>query len=335
MLEIIKNNRNNRKKLFFIVIFSVFTIVFLIQLYNIVDLEFLELVVTSINFVYLFFAFVLYLVVNLLRTYRFKKIYEDKISFVRMYEINSIHNFFNHIIPYRLGELSHLNMINNEKIDYSQSISNLVYLRVLDLIVSGQFLIVLTIFTIARFEKPEIYIISSCIIGFFVFIGLMIVFKSNYLIKLIDRIAKFLTRIKNDKINEKINKTSIFIKDFFKNIESKKKRNFRSFILITIILRIFQLSVIILVCKALNIELPIYVILINDSIMIYVTLIPLSLLAGLGFYEFSFSKLLEFQNIPLIDPYNIGLAIHLIMILFYVLIIFSSIFANYFFNKNH
>ncbi len=88
------------------------------------------------------------------------------------------------------------------------------------------------------------------------------------------------------------------------------------------LIKIVQLLTTVIIFYSLNVNLPLYVILINDLFLSYATYIPLSLFAGLGFYEYSFSFLILWQGISLTEPYNTGFAWHLIVILFQIINLF-------------
>ena len=99
--------------------------------------DFLENV-RSVNIVWVMVGFFLYVVANSARVKRFRFLTEPQsraISFHRFFSIVCIHNFFNAVIPFRLGEASYLYLMKREKVLFGANAASLLVSRVLDLAV--------------------------------------------------------------------------------------------------------------------------------------------------------------------------------------------------------
>ena len=82
----------------------------------------------------LIIAFLIYLLIYILRAVRFKKV-SDLSNLKDTFSIVCIHNFLNNVLPFKSGELSYPLLIKNKfGIKASQSISDLLFLRFFDLI---------------------------------------------------------------------------------------------------------------------------------------------------------------------------------------------------------
>lgn len=88
----------------------------------------------QLDFKFTALAFVLYFAVNLVRAYRFDLILGKSIGRLRFLYIVFIQNFFNIILPFRLGELSYIHLVSkNSDISLGRNITSLIGVRLFDL----------------------------------------------------------------------------------------------------------------------------------------------------------------------------------------------------------
>lgn len=87
---------------------------------------------------FLVVASIIYLVTHVFRAYRFKIMFpeqQDHFNLLPLFAIVSLHNLFQHLLPFKMGEVSYLLLQKKHlEIPYSQSGASLVFARIYDLI---------------------------------------------------------------------------------------------------------------------------------------------------------------------------------------------------------
>ncbi len=116
-------------------VFSAIGIVILVFLLGEIRLDELGLTFRSIDWRFTLLAFGFYIGANLIRAERFSLILERKISRREFLRIVFLQNFFNVILPFRLGELSYIALVKNRGgVGLGQNIASLIGARALDLV---------------------------------------------------------------------------------------------------------------------------------------------------------------------------------------------------------
>ena len=258
----------------------------------------------------LFLTFLLYLLMNGLRTTRFYKIFDQKIALFRMYEINSYHNLFNHTVPYRVGELSLLYYTDKAGISSQESMAKLLFLRAFDFIISTLLLIISTAVFTKDYLHPEIYWIACILLGS-ISVGLIIaLYRMNWLVSILDRINQKIHLHLVSKIIEWIIKVGNEIHSL------KGKYSISHYFLFALAIRILQLLITVLTFLIFQINIPVYAMILNDLFLAFVELLPLSLIANLGYFEYTYNVMLSVEGLGEGEGYNIGFLRHILNFLF-------------------
>ena len=132
------------------------------------------------------FPFLLYLCSHLLRSLRTYIILQKDISFNKIFDITCTHNLFNNVLPWRMGEFSHIFLLKKEGISGTKGVFTLSVLRIFDLISIFFF------FVFALLLAPKSSPSFNYFAGFFLLILLLcvfsIIFLRQYLLRLLERI---------------------------------------------------------------------------------------------------------------------------------------------------
>ncbi|MHA1896240.1 MAG: lysylphosphatidylglycerol synthase domain-containing protein, partial [Promethearchaeota archaeon] len=258
--------------------------------------------------------------------------------------------------------LSLIYFAKNQDVEADRSIASLIYIKSQDFFITSLFLLLFAIFTIDFFKVPYIYLISGIFIFIIAIILQLIIFGSKSITNLINKIIIFIQqKIKmirgNGDISSKsgstINNTSSDNTESINNLsETHEKEGFLSkiiekisliqgnlgdlinlkiyskYFVLTFIIKVIQLITTLIIFRGLNIQLPFFVILINDLFLAFVDFIPLSLIASLGFYEFTFASLIIVQELKLNSPYSVAFSWHIIGITFQTLIFLIGLGVN-------
>jgi uncharacterized protein (TIRG00374 family) len=257
----------------------------------------------------------MYVGMNGLRTVRLKLIFKGEQTFFHYYPINSYHTAFNRIIPYRLGELTLLHFMKRNNIPLKTSFAALLFMKGVDFIFSGLYFLLIFLLIVPMLINPVLYLIGVVIV-FIISVGTF-----GFLI-FINRIPRWVAYF-HAKIPIKfIQSILTFLSETAENIILFKQDNKLSCIIfISGIIRLIQLAETVVIFIALNISFPTLLIVLNDLFLGFAELIPLSILANFGYYELTFSILIESQReaywIP--NAYNFAIFWHLIALGFMLL----------------
>lgn len=115
-------------------VFAAIGVVLLVLLLREIRFEELGLAIRSIDWRFTLLAFASYIGANLVRAERFSLILERKISRREFLRIVLLQNFFNVILPFRLGELSYIALVEKRGgVGLGENIASLIGARTLDL----------------------------------------------------------------------------------------------------------------------------------------------------------------------------------------------------------
>lgn len=126
---------------------AVFILYFLIKKVNITDFK---MMLQSISYGFLLLAFLSYIILNLIRAWRFDLILERQIGFFKILNIVFLQNFWNTFLPFRIGEFSYIYLVNKSgNIGLGKNIASLLGARLMDF------------FSIAVIFLSSIFFVSS------------------------------------------------------------------------------------------------------------------------------------------------------------------------------
>ena len=124
------------KKKINIIISTVITIILLYFLLSQIKINDVIQIFQNSNFYYLALGFFFYILMGIVRTFRFKLLLKNKLSFFDILPITYVHSLLNSILPVRTGEFSYVYMLKkNNKQSVSRGLSSLIIARVFDFII--------------------------------------------------------------------------------------------------------------------------------------------------------------------------------------------------------
>ncbi len=98
-----------------------------------INLNYLRTRVSDVSWPYLTAAFGVYFLLNVVRAFRFELLLNKEIKFSQMLNIVLVQNFFNVVLPFRIGELSYLHFVRKRGIGFGRNLASLIGARFLDL----------------------------------------------------------------------------------------------------------------------------------------------------------------------------------------------------------
>ncbi len=103
---------HNIQKLFVTGVFTILLVGFLLSQ---IDPRAIWSTLRSVNPVFILIGFILYVLIFILRAIRLNIILEGKVSVRNLLKILFVHNFFNNLLPARIGELSYIYFLKERK----------------------------------------------------------------------------------------------------------------------------------------------------------------------------------------------------------------------------
>ena len=239
----------------------------------------------TISFPYILLGFIFHFLAYLFRTLVYKIYFKnDDVSFHYLLSNHFIHNFYNHIIPANLGELS-FPLLLKKKIPMSKSLSVLIITRLILLTLT------LILFVVSLFSIPEIFTSiqikesnSLIILGLLVVVILLMILSRRKLYRIIiklkdysffasisSRFSSFYNKIKEQVI-------------FSKKIKVLLSVTFYSLMSILCLALYF-----VTILKGINISLSIFEIIFVSSIGLAMIILPIKSIGGFGTFEGSWT----------------------------------------------
>ncbi len=167
------NNKLTKKTWKNLIISILLTILLLTVLLHYISWHDVRQLVLRIKGRYIFISLIPYFLCYIFRTLRFKSLLLDKtITFTRLFQVHTVHNMLNKILPASLGEVSYLYLLKkNANIRILESTSSLLLARFIDFsVLTGFFLISCFALKNRVFEKLQ-FIPYATLAGFFMLIG--------------------------------------------------------------------------------------------------------------------------------------------------------------------
>ncbi|OGD29703.1 hypothetical protein A2833_02595 [Candidatus Azambacteria bacterium RIFCSPHIGHO2_01_FULL_44_55] len=266
------------------VIFGLFFLAVFFLLLRQVSVSDLVLSFKNIKWQFLVLGFLSYLFVNAIRAYRFNMILRDRVGFFRFLRITFFQNFYNVILPFRMGELSYVYLVGKSgNIGLGENIASLVSVRIIDLIVSVGIFLFSIIFITAKESAIFTWFAVTVLILALLFFTILIFFG----VGLASLSMNFLDKInflKTPLLKEKTKK----IQEFFISFGELKKRG--------LIFKIAALSIAVngflftsglLLLHSVSVILPVWQLIFAYSFPLFVSMTPFYAFGGFGSYESS------------------------------------------------
>jgi uncharacterized protein (TIRG00374 family) len=246
------------------------------------------------------------------------KFHENKLGFRRMFSIVCIHNFFNNLIPARVGELSYIYLVKNEKNSSAErGIAALTLSRATDM-----FAILLVSLAVLLLFKPAIKI--GEVPYYAVIISILLIFLISFFIfyfrkKVIQLVKAIIDLTKIKKIRfvllslEKI-KGSL---QHFGVIKSKEVA--LTSIIYSILTMFSHYFFFYVILVGLGLEISFIEVVIGSIIILIAVILPVQGLAGFGTYEGAWTIALLYLGFPLEISIASSFVIHIIQLAYLII----------------
>jgi len=284
------------------VVSGVLSLALLFLLFKVVNLKTLGFVLNHTNYVLICVCFVLYGVIYLIRSIRFKILLSDKINISNLFVINCLHNFYNTALPGRLGELSFPYFASKyASVSKTESFTQLIVARFIDLSITVLFFLISLVFYVDNIYWKVFLIIASAIVLVLTFL--------NFLLPKI--ILKFFNKIKHPQLKflDKITLALNDIRDFTKGEKIKiicwsLALNFLMFLFGYIMMR------------SLGYPLTMVEVFIAGTASSVTTLLPINSFFNIGTQEAGWAAAFTSIGLSLQDAATSGVAYHIINLIF-------------------
>lgn len=170
MKGILNSFVGNKKTVLKLVFILIFTGGLVYLLFLNVDIDDLINIFNKISWSIIIFPFLFYLSSHFFRTLRIYLILEKKVSFQKIVYIVFINNFWNSLLPLRLGELSYIFLLKKENVEVTKGAFTLGTLRLFDIVAIFIFFSVALFFT-----TLSNYFFNLFVISFFIFILILLI----------------------------------------------------------------------------------------------------------------------------------------------------------------
>lgn len=233
-------------------------------------------------------AFLVYFATNLVRAFRFNLILNKEIGFFKFTNIVSLQNFFNMILPFRIGEASYFYLVNkNSSASLAKSIASLVGVRFLDLIS----VLIISVISLTLLLKdglnltflvfPAVIALAAASSLFLIIIFIPLSFLDIILRK--SMTGGFFNRSIFKVILEKLRETFLALAEF------RRKSLFFKVVILSFAATLMNFMIANLLIKSLGMKLNFIEVVFVYTFPMIVGLLPTSILGGVGFYEGSLS----------------------------------------------
>jgi len=284
----------NPVKIFEVVVSLLITSGFVYLFYRVIGFSKLLQFFAEISISGFIFAFILYVLSYITRTFRWILVLNIK-SFFKLFKITVYNTVFNIFLPFRTGEASFFYMMKKENVPFSQSIIPFLTVRVFD----AFSLLILFVFSLLLYKEYTYFAVS-------------VIFIFPFVIHVFFKITKYI----------KIEK----LKSFSEN--SLNLKNVLKLYVLSIFTLLFKFTAFYFVLPE-NMKLNISQLYFASSAGDLTTVLPIHGLAGIGTYEGGFAGILLLMGIDKETAILSSVFVH-IFILFssFLLAVFSYIFLK-------
>jgi glycosyltransferase 2 family protein len=311
----------SKNKIIKLVAWSLIGILIFVVLFKKIDLSDLNLLMASIKIEYLILSALIYFLVYLLRARRFRFLLNNNISFAKVFSITCYHNFFNMVLPARIGEFSYSVMLKKESIKVTESISHIIVSRIYDLFgIVLLFSLSLFVFLNGHLKIYALLIFVSVIFGYIIFS-----FFLDKLIKILNKITNPNSKI--IKFKDWLNQILININDF-----SYKKRMW--LILNSLIINLLMFIFGYVLLKGLSVDLSIWAIFVGGTLSFLTTILPIQGMFNIGTMELGWVFAYVLVGMSKDQAILTGIFYHIINIVFTIgMFILGAAFNSIIFKK--
>jgi glycosyltransferase 2 family protein len=285
----------------------------LVIAYVLLKLDWQEVSTTllSLNWVWIFLAFSVYLLNYLLRTIRFRKLLSlEEIPFHKMFSVTNLYGMYLYLMPAKFGEVTFPVLVKRRLgINISISTGSLIVARIFDFLTIALILpaAVLVYWNII----PVNFKIASAVFCVLVYSFFGIFF---WFLRRPDRLLPWLSH--NESSNPVISKLKEFISGVYKGAQIVDQGQYWQLILITMGIWICVNLNFYLITLALGYAFNFFQIVVVSIIMVPVTLFPIQGFANLGSHELGWITAFTLFGYPYLDALNIAVSSHIVYVFF-------------------
>lgn len=260
-------------------------------------------------------AFVIYVVINVLRAHRFGFILQKKLSFGKLFNITSVHSFLNGVLPARTGELSYFYFIHKTgKVNGAENVASLLIARIFDILICACF-ILLSIFFVSDSIGDIREIAVVALAGFFIilFFSVLFLFWSMAFLRIVSRVfvkTKISGFTFGTWILKKAEEVSVSIE------QVRRNSTFSRILVSSAIIWFFIFLMIWMIILGLGINISFWRVIFIFTLPIIVGVLPIQTFGGFGTYEGSMALGLAVLGFDKATAISVSFASHVIGILF-------------------
>jgi uncharacterized protein (TIRG00374 family) len=271
-------------------------------------------VLSKTNLTALGICLAFYLLMMLIRTWRFNLLLKNKILTGKLFWITLFYNFVNNLVPFRIGEFSYVYLVKKATKKFSPGIASLLISRVFDFIALAFVFIIALYFS--KFSLFSPYIIAGFVIALIV-VAFILIYKIDTMLLPIQKFAKVIAGT-NKGLSKNILGFSNDLAKAFSEIKSKKImfETFLSSVAITLLSMIFTFYLVLSV----GYYLPINVLIIATIASILTTILPIYGLGGFGTVEAAWVIVLTYFGYATETAVVLSFSVHIIQLVFSALL---------------
>ncbi len=301
-----------KKQIVTIVISTVITIVLIYLLLKTISLKDFSDAFSKISLVVIALSFFAYLLSYVFRTLRFKEL-NPKIRFNKLFSIVCIHNFFNNIIPARIGELSYVYLVGKQKDQTTESgIASLVFSRIMDLGITLLLsLLVLILFKSKLNLDEKNYLLVLFLIIIILAISVIVLFFRQKVEGVVKKTVDFTQIKKISSLLSLLDKIKLSL-IYFKSTISKR---------IIVLSVIYSLGIVFaqyvffyVIMKDLGLGLSFLNVVLGSMLIFIAVILPVQGIGGFGTYEGVWTIVLIYFGIPLEIAITTSFIIHILQL---------------------
>lgn len=307
---------HNIQKLFVTGVFTILLVGFLLSQ---IDPRAIWSTLRSVNPVFILIGFILYVLIFILRAIRLNIILEGKVSVRNLLKILFVHNFFNNLLPARIGELSYIYFLKEkEDLPINYGLSSLMVARVFDLL-GIAFLFMISFYLVG--DLPPF--VTNCLLLVGLLIGLIFLFVLLLLFYNV-RFLAFIERFASVTKLDKLKYTQMALDKGEETIENFKIIKSRYVILSSFTLSIFIWLLASMQTHLFLMEMEIYLslwkILIASGILVITTVLPIHSVGGFGTIEGIWTTTYVALGVSTPMAISSGFGVHLIIVFYFLIL---------------
>ena len=288
------------------IISAIISIILVYFLFTKINIKELYKVLTQVNPILLFESFLLYLILIVFRTIRFRILLKNSISFLELIPIICKHAFLKVLVPFKIGELSFVYLLKKKKHCVGKSLSSLIVARIFDFsIFIGVFILIIILSNKFIGIKFFSELIPYAIIMFFglIICLILVIFSPELIIKLLKKLN----------FNKLINLISPFK-------ELKSKHLLTKTFIVSLIIYFISIFATYLLLLSTGFSLPLNIFIITITLSTLSGFLPINGVAGLGTVEAVIALTLSYFGYSTADSIILGFSIHILQIFFVILV---------------